>query len=49
VPEEWETKDCFLPEREITDSVGYMGRIHFKLAKTEKEEGLWRYLIQTYR
>jgi len=36
------------PEREITGSVGDMGRIHFELVKTEKEERLWRYLIQSY-
>jgi hypothetical protein len=30
------------PEREITGSVGDMGRIHFELVKTEKKERLWR-------
>lgn len=36
------------PEREIIGSVGEMGEIHFELAEGEKEEKLWRYLIQTY-
>ena len=36
------------PEKEITGSVGEMGRISFKLAKPGREEGLWRYLIQSY-
>lgn len=36
------------PEKEITGSVGEMGRISFKLAKPGREEDLWRYLIQSY-
>jgi len=37
-----------VPLREITGSLKDMGRISFKLARDEKEERLWRYLIQTY-
>lgn len=37
-----------VPLREITGSLKDMGRISFKLASNEKEERLWRYLIQNY-
>ena len=37
-----------VPLREITGSLKDMGRVSFKLASDEKEERLWRYLIQTY-
>jgi len=36
------------PEKEITGSLGEMGRISFKLAKPGREEDLWRYLVQSY-
>jgi len=37
-----------VPLREITGSLKDMGKISFKPADNEKEERLWRYLIQSY-
>jgi len=36
------------PKEKITGAIEQLGEVHFELVKTEKQNNLWRYLIQSY-